>query len=174
MNWFQDQPSHKSPYSIHNIVKECNNIYGKPRKLTYGGEWIGPSKISRIIESLVNRHAESNLAVYVPLDGTIYLDKVMSLCCSRELASVFGIESTVAPDAPVKINISVSIDDKEPQDNGDGKGKSKESSKRREKSKSENEPESVKNARLGSKEKDSSTPVSERNRRRRKSQYLST
>lgn len=112
LNWFQDQPSNKSPYSIHNIVKEGNQIYGKPRKLTYGGEWIGPSKISKILESLVNRHSESNMAVYVPVDGTIYLDKVMQLCCANK--DFFPPPADVLiPDSSIKISVSIPKEDSE-------------------------------------------------------------
>jgi len=84
IEWFCDVPSSRSPYSIHNIIKESIDIFGTSgeRHLS-GGEWFSPTRVAVIFEKLVNRHPESGIKMVVSKDTVIYIEDVETLCLPR-------------------------------------------------------------------------------------------
>lgn len=75
LSWFLDTPDPSAPYSIHRIT-----LLGKARVGKEIGEWYGPSTISTMLSSLVNRHSPGGLRSVVFMDQAIYRDQVEAIC----------------------------------------------------------------------------------------------
>eukprot|EP01090_Pellita_catalonica_P022015 TRINITY_DN8404_c0_g1_i1.p1 TRINITY_DN8404_c0_g1~~TRINITY_DN8404_c0_g1_i1.p1 ORF type:complete len:450 (+),score=49.18 TRINITY_DN8404_c0_g1_i1:71-1420(+) len=73
LSWFLDDPA--TPYGIHAIATTAKTYFEKGI-----GEWFEPTTIARTIAVLVTNHSPGGLRVYVPCDGTIYLDEIQELC----------------------------------------------------------------------------------------------
>jgi cysteine protease ATG4 len=75
LSWFLDTPAPTAPYSIHRIT-----LLGRERVGKEIGEWYGPSTISAMLCSLVNRHSPGGLRSVLFTDQAIYRDKVGAAC----------------------------------------------------------------------------------------------
>lgn len=68
---FADTPG--APFSVHTLVEENNELHGAKRDLSIGGEWFSPTKISLTLEQLLQDTLQDELEIYVPSDGTVYI-----------------------------------------------------------------------------------------------------
>lgn len=75
LRWFADEPSPRSPYSIHNLARTGFSKFGKQI-----GDWFEPTTISEALRLLVHQHSPDGLKMYVPKDGVIYRHDVYQLC----------------------------------------------------------------------------------------------
>eukprot|EP01105_Mastigella_eilhardi_P015491 TRINITY_DN3549_c0_g1_i2.p2 TRINITY_DN3549_c0_g1~~TRINITY_DN3549_c0_g1_i2.p2 ORF type:complete len:282 (+),score=69.03 TRINITY_DN3549_c0_g1_i2:926-1771(+) len=88
---FADYPAGECPFSVHNIVEEhkrarldAGERVKKASRIVV--EWFAPSTIAAVLRRLIERCMPHALAMFVPVDGVIYLDQVVALC-SRNGAS---------------------------------------------------------------------------------------
>jgi len=70
------------PFSIHNLIWQHVLLRGgiDHREVINGGEWFSPNKIAKTMEHVVNTVKPEGIIMYVPSDGIIYIDRVLSLC----------------------------------------------------------------------------------------------
>ncbi|PIK37663.1 hypothetical protein BSL78_25506 [Apostichopus japonicus] len=82
IQWFGDQPSDMSPFSVHHLV-EIGKHSGKR-----AGDWFGPASVAHIIKVAVDQAPELNpmldsICIYVSQDCTVYKQDVIDLCTRK-------------------------------------------------------------------------------------------
>lgn len=87
IQWFGDQPSDMSPFSLHHLV-EIGKRGGKR-----AGDWFGPASVAHIVKEAVDRAPElnpllDNVCIYVSQDCTVYKQDVIDLCTRKRKKSL--------------------------------------------------------------------------------------